>query len=117
MKCIYKNCLTIILALLIFGCLQREMPERHMSTKEVQSIMIEINNVPPPFNLNGNNPYVIWMNGKRVNLPKEDLKELVNKVGAENIPKINKGDIHKGWLYPHTSKKAREIEQSFKELN
>ena len=75
------------------GCLQSER------------VLVEINEVPPPFSLGGNNPYVVWMNGKRVNLPKGDLEKLVRKVGRENIPKINPADIHKGWLWPHHAKR------------
>ena len=116
MKYIYKNCIVIILALLIFGCLQREMPEKNPPKTKGQ-VMIEVNSVPFPFNLNENNPYAVWMNGKRVSLPKEDLDKLVNKVGAENIPEINKGDIHKGWLYPHASKQTNETDKLFKEAN
>ena len=83
-----------LLILLTTGCLQ-------MKTKKTQPVLIEINSVPHPFDLAGNNPYVVWMNGKRVKLPKQDLSELVSKVGEENIPEIDSSDIHKGWLFPH----------------
>lgn len=69
--------------------------------EEPKPIMIEVNNVPFPFDLNGNNPYVIWMNGKRVVLPSKEVDALVSSVGEENIPDINSSDIHKGWLFPH----------------
>ena len=87
-----------LLILFTTGCLQ-------METKKTQPVLIEINSVPPPFDLASNNPYVVWMNGKRVKLPKQDLTELVSKVGEENIPKINPHDIHKGWLWPHLSER------------
>ena len=64
-------------------------------------VAIEINSVPFPFDLNGHYPYVVWMNGKRVELPKEDLITLVNKVGKENIPLADTKDIHRGWLSPY----------------
>ena len=64
-------------------------------------VAIEINSVPSPFDMNGHNPYVVWMNGKRVQLPKKDLLLLVDKVGQENIPSLDTRDIHRGWLFPY----------------
>ena len=64
-------------------------------------VAIEINSVPPPFDLGGHNPYVVWMNGKRVNLPKKDVLSLVNQVGQDNIPPADVRDIHRGWLFPY----------------
>ena len=84
----------ILIFLILFssGCLQ---------SNNTKGYSIEINSVPPPFDLNGHAPYVLWINGKKVDLPKEDLLALVNKVGVEKIPKINPLDIHKGWLWSH----------------
>jgi hypothetical protein len=102
--------LSIILILIVFGCLQKRSLHKSMEASIAQEVkqkpvLIEVNSVPPPFDLAGNNPYVVWMNGRKVNLPKEDLTELVNKVGEENIPSIDLMDIHKGWLRPHYAKK------------
>ena len=62
------------------------------------SYLMEINSVPQPFDIAGTYPYVLWINGKRFSMPQEDLKDIVAKIGAENIPTINSNDIHKGWL-------------------
>lgn len=85
----YAKSTCVLCCLLITSCLQSD------------PVFIEINEVPPPFDLGGASPYVVWMNGKRVKLPKADLKRLVSKVGEENIPKADPYDIHKGWLWPH----------------
>lgn len=65
-------------------------------------LLMEINSVPPPFDVAGNYPYVLWINGRRVqNIPMGELRAVVNKVGKENIKQIDLADIHKGWLTPH----------------
>jgi len=63
--------------------------------------VIEINSVPFPFNINGTQPYVIWVNGRRVNMPHKDIKSLVNKIGKDNIKRADLKDIHRGWLYSY----------------
>ena len=62
---------------------------------------IEINSVPPPFDIDGRHPYVVWVNGERVNMPKKDIIALVNKIGKENIKRADSKDIHRGWLFSH----------------
>ena len=71
------------------------------SCRQSGPVFIEVNKVPPPFDVGGLSPYVVWMNGKRVEPPKADLKRLVDKVGKENIPRADPYDIHKGWLWPY----------------
>ncbi len=67
-------------------------------------MFIEINNVPPPFDVAGNFPYVLWINGQRVPYaPVKELTAVVDKVGRSEIKEIQYADIHKGWLYPHMS--------------
>ena len=65
--------------------------------------VIEINSVPPPFDVNGRFPYVVWANGERVDLPREELILLVKKIGKDNIKPSKNKDIHAGWLFPHSS--------------
>jgi len=79
----------ILLILLFGGCAQKEIP------------FIEINSVPPPFDIDGRHPYVVWVNGERVNMPKKDIIALVNKIGEENIKRADSKDIHRGWLFSH----------------
>ena len=66
---------------------------------------MEINSVPPPFDVAGNFPYVLWINGKHIPYPpQEGLGGIVAKVGKDNIPPIDPKDIHKGWMEPHYGK-------------
>ena len=62
------------------------------------SYLMEINSVPKPFDVDGSYPYVLWVNGKRFNVPIDDLKEMVAKIGEGNIPSIDNNDIHRGWM-------------------
>lgn len=62
------------------------------------SYLMEINSVPQPFDIAGNYPYVLWINGARFHVPSKQLESVVASVGKENIPAINSNDIHKGWL-------------------
>jgi len=81
--------ISVLFVLIFSGCSQS------------QTQVIEINSVPPPFDVNGLMPYVVWANGRRVDMPKKDVMVLVSKIGKENI-KIAKGtDIHRGWLYSY----------------
>ena len=71
--------------------------------------LMEINDVPPPFDVAGNFPYVLWINGKHIpSPPYKDLSGVVAKVGESNIPSIDPADIHKGWLEPHYAKTKEE---------
>ena len=101
---------TLFLFLILLGYAYNPKPRNlfiraQIDEKEAKPVTIEINSVPPPFDLGGNDPYVAWMNGRKVDLPKEDLIKLVNKVGEENIPDLDPADIHKGWLHPHHAKR------------
>tara|TARA_R110000772_G_scaffold84506_2_gene178322 strand:+ start:183 stop:512 length:330 start_codon:yes stop_codon:yes gene_type:complete len=81
-----------VLVFLSFGgCVQKPIP------------FIEINSIPPPFDVNGIRPYAVWVNGQRVNMPKKDIMTLVKKIGKENIKPANTDDIHRGWLFSHFS--------------
>jgi len=74
--------------------------------------VIEINSVPHPFNLNGHNPYVVWVNGKLIKLTSNQKKELINIVKAENIKPVSDADLHSGdgWLHPlYPSRKSFEL--------
>ena len=70
-------------------------------------IDIQVNPIPTPFNLNGNMPYAIWVNGKSLPMsPKlsTDVARALNLNFAQpkNTAKIHNGE---GWLYPLKIKK------------
>ena len=88
--------------LITVGCSQQRNAGLSLSPSETP-VLIEINSVPSPFDINGKDPYVVWVNGRKVDPPKEYIEELVEKMGAENITKSEGEDIHEGWLWPRNS--------------
>jgi len=105
----YMKYLFLPLFLLTSGCLTQTATMEAFEYPEISPVLMEINSVPQPFDLNGRSPYVLWVNGSRVDLPMEDLAYLVNKIGAKNIRPIEIADIHQGWLFPHFVK-LRELD-------
>jgi len=93
--------LLLPLLLLTSGCFTQTVLMEAFEDPDTRPVLMEINSVPPPFDLNGRSPYVLWVNGVKTDLPMEDLVYLVNKVGLEDIKPIGIADIHQGWLWPH----------------
>ena len=97
------------LAYLLFGYTFEELSTgenipSEISPKIVEEkdlVLMEINSIPPPFNLGKHDAYVVWINGCRVHPSKKSIVNFVNLVGKENFQSINVDDIHKGWLHPH----------------
>ncbi len=63
---------------------------------------IQINPIPHPFNLDGNIPYVVWVNGKRLPLKSHEVRALAQSLNLKFeqpkiTAKINSGN---GWLFP-----------------
>jgi hypothetical protein len=100
------------IVLILTGCISNNQPlEGDFFQNQDEDIFyvsgpmfIEINNIPPPFDVAGNFPYVLWINGQRVPYaPVKELTAVVSKIGKDKIKEIDYADIHKGWLYPHMS--------------
>ena len=64
-------------------------------------VFIEINEVPPPFDVGGLDPYIIWINGARVKVPPHYIHSIIKDVGIENIRPIDISHLHEGWIRPH----------------
>jgi hypothetical protein len=115
------NHLILILILISFcGCSQSKnkplwevLPPKPAKTYAASKpVLIEINSVPHPFDVAGNFPYVLWINGMHV--PNPDHKALfaiVNKLGEDRIPTINYEDIHEGWTEPRFVRKYFQEEK------
>lgn len=88
--------------LIAISCSQQGNSGRSLSPSETP-VLIEINSVPSPFDINGKEPYVVWVNGRKFDPAKEYIEELVEKIGAKNITKSEGEDIHEGWLWPRNS--------------
>ena len=74
-----------------------------------QPVFVEINQIPPPFDLAGNDPYVVWVNGARIHVPKEYIEPIINKIGKENIKPIDIINLHNGWLHPHYFEQPEKV--------
>jgi hypothetical protein len=99
------KCILLPILLLASGCLSQTATTRVLESIGPGPILMEVNSVPPPFDLNGRLPYVLWVNGVKVDLPRGDLAYLVSKIGAGNIKPIEMQDIHQGWLWPNFVKR------------
>lgn len=70
------------------------------STKRLAEI--QINPIPHPFSVNGEVPFVIWVDGKRLQLSNSEIKQLTKSLNIKyqvpnNTAEINQGA---GWQYP-----------------
>ena len=73
-----------------------------------QVVFVEINQVPPPFDIGGLDPYVIWINGKREKVPVHYIKPIIEEIGMENIKALDIPNLHDGWLRPHFFEQVEE---------
>lgn len=72
---------------------------------------IQINRIPSPLNVNGNLPYAVWVDGKRLPLNSVELKELAKSLNIKYEQPPNTAKIHsgEGWLYPFPTKNNQNI--------
>lgn len=72
---------------------------------------VQINRLPHPFNLDGNNPYAVWVDGKRLRLNSHQVRHLAQVLNLhftqpKNSPKLHNGE---GWLYPREIELAEKV--------
>jgi hypothetical protein len=73
---------------------------------------LQVNRIPHPFNVNGNLPFVIWADGKRLHLNSLETKKLARFLGIEFEQPLNTKEIHngEGWQRPfETSKNSYQV--------
>ena len=63
---------------------------------------IQINRIPHPFNINGEIPFCVWVDGKRSQLNNTQIKQLAKSLNIKNEEPKNTAKIHsgEGWVYP-----------------
>lgn len=63
---------------------------------------IQINPLPHPFNLDGNMPYAVWLNGERLPLNNIQVRELAQSLNLKFEQPKDTAEIHSGagWQYP-----------------
>lgn len=87
------------------------IPDREILGKLKQIKEIQINRLPHPFNLNGNNPYVIWVDGKRLALNSHEVRHLAKVLNLHFTQPEDTAEIHngEGWQYPKKIKFTEKI--------
>jgi len=114
-----QNSLCLIFVVLFCGCqsqsIQKEEfipppppnikpptppPSFTPSTKRLAEI--QINSIPHPFSVNGEIPFAIWMDGKRLQLSNSEIKQLTESLNIKYQAPNNTAKIHQGegWQYP-----------------
>ena len=85
-------------------------PDLYNFLKEAKDI--QINSLPHPFNLNGNFPYAVWVDGNRVPLSPGESLALAKSLNLEFKQPNNTASIHngEGWLFPRRTKKGQGVD-------
>lgn len=117
MKALKTNCKLILFLFFACGCNQaNKTPLPQFTPPPPPSIRppssapnfipniyeLQINPVPSPLNINGNLPYVVWVNGEKLPLTPQQSVDLANSLNLNVTPPKNTAKIHQGegWLYP-----------------
>jgi len=63
---------------------------------------IQINRIPHPFDMNGEIPFSVWVDGKRSQLSNTQIKQLAKSLNIKSQAPNNTAKIHsgEGWIYP-----------------
>ena len=71
---------------------------------------LQVNRLPHPFNLNGNIPYAVWLDGERLPLNLEEIKSLALSLNLKFTQPENTARIHmgEGWLFPIKNKNTKK---------
>lgn len=93
-----------------------DVPSRQLQAATVTQPFkdIQINRLPHPFNINGNMPYQVWVDGVRVPLNSKEAKELVKSLDLKFVQPDDTAEIHSGagWLHPLDLTKPEQISRT-----
>jgi hypothetical protein len=114
-----KNSLCLISALLLFGCQSQNLKQEYFIPPPPPTIKpptpppsfipsikrlaeIQINPIPHPFSINGEKPFAVWVDGKRLNLNNSEIIKLTNSLNIKYKTPSDTAEIHQGqgWQYP-----------------
>tara|TARA_B100001094_G_scaffold317091_1_gene359082 strand:- start:694 stop:1098 length:405 start_codon:yes stop_codon:yes gene_type:complete len=79
---------------------------------------IQINSIPHPFNLNGNMPYAVWVDGKRLALSMQETQSLAKSLNIKFTQPKDTAEIHmgNGWQRPlEIDPQKSDVQNFFKE--
>tara|TARA_R100001594_G_C4009999_1_gene256718 strand:+ start:370 stop:729 length:360 start_codon:yes stop_codon:yes gene_type:complete len=93
--------LYIVVLVGLVGCVQKSAPIAIVPPFG-ESSEVQINPLPHPFNLNGEMPYAVWVNGKKLPLSRKQTHALAKSLNLDFIQPANTEAIHngEGWLEP-----------------
>ena len=77
-------------------------PAPNFTPNIVKFAELQINPIPHPFNLNGNIPYAVWLNGEKLNLNPGEIRSLASSLNLKFEQPTDTAKIHQGegWIYP-----------------
>ena len=79
---------------------------------------IQINSIPHPFNLNGNMPYAVWVDGRRLALSMQETQSLAKSLNIKFTQPKDTAEIHmgNGWQRPlETDPQKNNTQNPFEE--
>ncbi len=87
------------------------LPPPNFTTDINEVKEIQVNRLPHPFNLNGNTPYAVWVDGKRLQLSRNEVKSLAVALNLKFTQPEDTAEIHngEGWLYPKKLDRAKDF--------
>ena len=65
---------------------------------------IQVNALPSPLNMNGNLPFAVWVDGKKLPMNSKQSQMIVKTLNIKFVEPKNTAEIHsgEGWLYPRS---------------
>ena len=71
---------------------------------------LQVNRLPHPFNVNGNIPYAVWVDGKRLALNSQEIKSLALALNLKFTQPEDTARIHsgEGWLFPKSIRNTQK---------
>lgn len=98
----------LLISLLLGGCKPSTMvtvpssPPPVVATAILEGKEVQVNTLPHPFNLEGELPFAVWVDGKRLSLDMHELQAVGKALNIEfkqpnDTPELHSGE---GWLYP-----------------
>ena len=96
-----KNIIILSISLIFYGCNATKSNYNTIS-KYIQEPIneIQINPAPHPFHMT--HPYVIWVNGERLPMSKQDIILVAKEFNLSLEPPEDTAELHngEGWLRP-----------------
>lgn len=96
-----KHTIISLFSLLSIGCQTTKKQKNLLSNYTQEPIHeIQINPVPHPFHMM--TPYVVWVNGERLDIPKKDVVLIAEEFNLSLEPPEDTAELHNGsgWQKP-----------------